>query len=87
MSCGTDGFRFREKFCTSEGACARTRKPFRGTEIRLYPANGSSYPLTKGGLPTERGFGRRSFEAAFLRVVDWDDGDCCSANGASAVYA
>ena len=42
-ACGTDGNRAREKFCTSEGACARTRKPFRGTEIRLYPANGSSY--------------------------------------------
>jgi|GEM_PF-4186066 len=38
MTCGTDGFRFREKFCTSEG-----------------------------GLPTERGFGRRSFKAAFSR--------------------
>ncbi len=42
-ACGTDGFRFREKFCTSEGTCARTRKPFRGTETRLYSTNGSSY--------------------------------------------
>jgi len=71
MSCGTDGFRFREKFCTRVETCdtngiARfhdefcfakrrsavsaseaSRKPFCGTEIRLYPANGVCLPSPK----------------------------------------
>ena len=36
-ACGTDGSRARKRICTSEGTCARTRKPFCGTDTRLYP--------------------------------------------------
>ena len=43
MSCGTDGFRFREKFCTRVCPAKLRGSPFRGTETRLYSTNGSSY--------------------------------------------